>query len=276
MLLINDKEFQFDHFPNGETYINRDALNLYMTVEYCYNITMKYESNLDIVNLELLKLALDQMVTEKANRLIITYMPYSRNDHVGENKPLFLKYIANKINALNFQEVVILEPHSDATALLVDKVTEVNITQRLVNKANVAFDAIMFPDAGAQKRYSKLFKEYPQIVGFKQRDSEGKIIGYDLMGDMPDALCGTHVAIVDDLCSYGNTFIHAAKALKTKYGVVRSARYVSLFVAHCEDSIHEGNLLTSGLINHVCTTDSLLTTTKESNKMTVVSYKEFI
>jgi phosphoribosylpyrophosphate synthetase len=61
------------------------------------------------------------------------------------------------------------------------------------------------------------------------------------------------VFILDDLCSYGNTFIMGFKELK-KLG----AGYIVLVVAHAEFSIYNGELLKCGLIDEVITTNSIL------------------
>ena len=64
--------------------------------------------------------------------------------------------------------------------------------------------------------------------------------------------------IVDDISSRGGTFYHSAKKLKEL-----GAAKVFLYVTHCENTILEGEVLTSGLIEKVYTTDSLFTQTHE-------------
>ena len=70
------------------------------------------------------------------------------------------------------------------------------------------------------------------------------------------------VLIIDDICSRGGTFYHSAKALKEA-----GAKNIYLYISHCENTILEGELLTSGLIEKVYTTNSIFT--KEHEKIEV-------
>ena len=69
--------------------------------------------------------------------------------------------------------------------------------------------------------------------------------------------------IIDDISSRGGTFYHSAKKLKEL-----GADKVFLYVTHCENTILEGEVLTSGLIEKVFTTSSLLT--KKHEKIEVI------
>ena len=73
---------------------------------------------------------------------------------------------------------------------------------------------------------------------------------------------GKKILIVDDICSRGGTFYHSAKKMKEL-----GAEEVYLYVTHCENTILEGDLLTSGLIEKVFTTNSIFT--KEHEKIEI-------
>jgi ribose-phosphate pyrophosphokinase len=60
--------------------------------------------------------------------------------------------------------------------------------------------------------------------------------------------------MVDDISSYGTTFLHAAKTLKSL-----GADKIWLFVTHCENSILHGELINSGLLDKIYTTRSIFT-----------------
>ena len=85
---------------------------------------------------------------------------------------------------------------------------------------------------------------------------------------MTDLIYDCNVLIVDDICSKGGTFYHSAKKLKEL-----GAKNIYLYVSHCENTILEGDLLTSGLIEKVFTTDSIFR--KEHEKIEVMSYEEY-
>ena len=62
-----------------------------------------------------------------------------------------------------------------------------------------------------------------------------------------------NILIVDDICSRGGTFFHAAKALKAA-----GAKSVSLYVTHLERTVILGEMAsTDGLVDHIYTTKSI-------------------
>ena len=60
------------------------------------------------------------------------------------------------------------------------------------------------------------------------------------------------VAIRDDICSYGGTFVTAAKELRK-----RGVEEIVLFVSHCENNILKGEVF--DYVDRVFTTDSIFT-----------------
>jgi phosphoribosylpyrophosphate synthetase len=82
--------------------------------------------------------------------------------------------------------------------------------------------AVAFPDAGAKKRFGRLFSEYPQIVCDKIRQGGERIVTIK-EGDPADK----YVLIVDDLTRTGKTLDKCREAL-----VMAGARAVSAFVTH--------------------------------------------
>jgi ribose-phosphate pyrophosphokinase len=112
---------------------------------------------------------------------------------------------------------------------------------------------MFFPDEGAMKRYASKSR-LPYAFGIKKRDWEtGVIEGLDVAGEI-DQIVGRDILIVDDICSKGGTFYHSAKKLKEL-----GANKIYLYVTHCENTILEGELLTSGLVEKVYTTNSIFT-----------------
>jgi len=254
MIKLNDVELEFETYPNGETRVN--GKQIYNNIKQGINkIAFKYENDDDLIKLLFVKSYLDEY--KQLTSLLIYYMPYSRLDRT-ENRSVFtLKYVCNLINSLEFSGVDVVEPHSDVTPALLDRCTSFYPTINLLGQVMVEidFDAnkdfIFFPDAGASKRYSKEL-DLHQLVGYKKRDFDtGEITQLEVMGDIREK--GFKAIIIDDLCSYGGTFIRSAKKLK---GLGASEIY--LLVAHCEESIFKGDLFNSGLIAKVFTTNSII------------------
>jgi ribose-phosphate pyrophosphokinase len=206
--------------------------------------------------------------------LYMPYIPNARFDRVKSNSEVFtLKWFCDILNYLKFEEVMVLDPHSHVSEALINKVeiqSPKNIIKSFIAK-NFLDDcslnkfALFFPDEGAMKRYSGMFK-MPYTFGLKKRDWEtGEIRGLDIVGD-ETFIKGRKVLIVDDICSRGGTFYHSAKKLKEL-----GAEEVYLYVTHCENTILEGDLLTSGLIEKVFTTNSIFT--KEHEMIQVFDLK---
>lgn len=250
MILLNGKEVEFGTFPNGETLFKKDGLKA-----FTHNmVSFKYENDSDLIKLMMLKGYIDHYSTR--NTLTIYYMPYSRMDRSENGSPFTLKYVSNFINNLNFNDTTVIEPHSDVTPALLNNTKSKYINFDLLPLVmkevgfNKEVDYLFFPDAGAAKRYHSL-KGFKQLVGHKDRDFKtGEIKSLKVVGDID--VFPRKVIIVDDLSSYGGTFVHSSKSLKNM-----GIEEVYLLVAHAENSIFKGQLFDH--INKLFTTNSILT-----------------
>ena len=265
MIKINSTIVNEKTFPNGELQIDEkffQDLNLTQDIV----IDFHFESNKDLTDLMLIVNYIYDLTNVKPI-LNMTYMPYSRMDRqkidkyllgVSRKSAFTLKYLCNIINSLPLQKIVIFEPHSDVCCALLNNVEIKYPTVDLLriakgdNDYDKEKDIIFYPDAGAQKRYTDLLKA-PNVVGFKHRNWEtGQIESLEVCGKLPEK--GFNAYIIDDLCSFGGTFILAAEKLKEL-----GADKIFLIVGHCENSILKGKIPTSDLITTVYTTNSIFT-----------------
>lgn len=191
-------------------------------------------------------------------------------DRVKNPEDVFtLKTFANLINALNFSVVYVWDAHSNVGPALIDRCVDVsaqNYIEEAIKKLSYAKGnlCLFFPDEGAQKRYGTMFPDYPQAFGIKKRNWETmKIEGLDIIG--VENIKGKRVIIIDDICSYGNTFVRAAEALHAV-----GAEEINLYITHCEDAISKGNVFTCGLIKRVFTTNSLVRSAETEEKLSHV------
>ena len=76
------------------------------------------------------------------------------------------------------------------------------------------------------------------------------------------------VLIVDDICSRGGTFFYSAQKLKEA-----GATDIYLYVTHCENTILEGELIKSGLVTRIFTTDSIYSG-KDENINIIESFRQ--
>ncbi|GKX67111.1 ribose-phosphate pyrophosphokinase [Inconstantimicrobium mannanitabidum] len=252
MISLNDKKVEIIKFPNGESLINSNTLNMQENNE----IKLKFENDEDLTHLMFLKSHLDEFRLKAS--LIFTYMPYSRMDRTEGMTVFTLKYLCKLINNLDFQQVVIYEPHSEVCVALLDRVKVINmsaeITKSLLEEFKSAKEEVylIYPDAGAAKRYGKQIHYENILTATKERDFKtGNIKKLELNGTVSKK--GFKAIIVDDLCSKGGTFILTAEKLKEI-----GASEVYLVVTHCENTIFEGEILKNDLIKKVYTTNSIL------------------
>jgi ribose-phosphate pyrophosphokinase len=250
-------------FPNGElnmAKIEEQALEHIKNPNRPYShigiITFKYETDADLMTLYFLSQL--PVIKSFVNTLDIAYMPYSRMDRGGySSSDCTLRYVAQMIQSMNFKNITVCDPHSDLTLayLGTNATAYYPFDGRIGDTASHSKVIIMFPDAGAQKRYAGMecFKPYKQIVGNKVRDFKtGKIVSYEV----PEGALvkGKSVSIIDDLCSYGGTFKLAGDALR-KF----NPNFISLMVSHCEKSIFKGVLFNKDSpLDKIITTNSII------------------
>lgn len=251
MILVNDKQVEFTKFPDGTTSFR---YNPFGSMTRIFNITWKYDGDEECILLWYLVNHIRDHDRDVRLRLLLPYIPNARMDRVKNADEVFtLKWFAEFINTLDFDDVLVDDPHSNVSAALLDRV-KVYDAQPHIQKALDKLDdknvLLCYPDEGAAKRYSsQAGREY--VFCIKHRDwCTGKIERLELTS--PEKVTDRNVLIVDDICSRGGTFTFTAKALKEA-----GANEVYLYVTHCENTIHSGTVLTDGLIRHVFTTDSI-------------------
>lgn len=189
--------------------------------------------------------------------LYMPYIPNARMDRVKDGDEVFtLKWFSDIINSLEFDEVYVLDPHSNVATALIDRVRIIDPSEYIyrsiveVEKESGENVMVCYPDEGAYKRYSGIINE-EYVFCIKHRDwKTGVITGLELTN--APIVKGRDVLIVDDICSRGGTFTHTAMALKEA-----GAHNVYLYVTHCENTIEKGSLLVDGLIEKVFTTRSI-------------------
>ena len=263
MIKCNEKIVNLNHFPDGTLLIKELAPENEKVV-----LTWLYENNEEMVALYFLVNHLKSKGIKEIE-LNMPYIPNARQDRVKAKEDVFtLKYFAKMINSLGFAKVTVLDPHSYVSEALIDNICVKTPKENVEKVLDVITEGgkedvlLFYPDEGAMKRYSAMCDK-PYVFGMKKRDwTTGQIQGLDVQGQT-ELIKGSKVLIVDDICSRGGTFYHSAKALKNL-----GAGEIYLYVSHCENSILEGDLLTSNLVEKVFTTNSIFT--KQHEKITVM------
>ncbi len=253
MIRVNGEEINMKQFPDGtlstKIAVPKEADG--NVVKYI-KIQWLYENNAELVSLIFITKHLKNAGVEDID-LDMPYIPNARQDRVKNEEDVFtLKYFAEIINGLGFKSVSVLDPHSYVSEAVIDRIkicSPKGYVEEVLSKVGEV--TMFYPDEGAMKRYSGMI-DRPYVFGMKNRDwKTGNILGLDVVG-ATELIEGRDVLIVDDICSRGGTFYHSAKRLK-ELGAMK----IYLYISHCENSILEGEVLSSGLIEKVFTTNSI-------------------
>jgi len=224
MFKINGLPVQIERYPDETPRIKLAADSDDVILEWLY------EKDEEVLLLFIAK-HLRERYAVKNLTLYMPYIPHARMDRVKNTQEVFtLKYFCEFINSLHFDKVIVRDAHSGVSPALLNNVVSEPI-DNIVNQLITGLldpdkDVIFYPDEGSCKRYSEVIR-FRCCFGLKKRDwSTGRIIGLDVQGDLPAP--PFDVLIVDDISSYGGTFLHSARKLKEL-----GADKVYLYITHC-------------------------------------------
>jgi ribose-phosphate pyrophosphokinase len=210
------------------------------------HIKWEYSHEGEFMQLAQLKALLDAKNFRCALRL--KYLPYGRQDKNITNETTFaLTVFAHLLNTLQFEEIIIHDPHSEVALKLIYNSRAVYPTETVLHLFDTyEHNILCYPDKGALSKYKDIYK-CSYMYGEKVRDQlTGNITSYEIKGQ---SVKGMKVLIVDDICDGGMTFKLLAKDL-----LAAGAKEVNLFVTHGIFSKGLRTLKESG-INRVFTQD---------------------
>lgn len=206
-------------FPAGEKHLKRNEDRELQPVEIAI-----FQPDHTSIHEDLFELAMwaDYLSVQQAGTknlksvLIMPYMPAARADR---GTPFGLEIYAEFINYMQIDQIIIFDPHSQATpqylsayeTLTVSYSNELFALPHMKAVLN-GYDGIIAPDKGAVDRATAMAElaDIPVYTAEKTRDFEtGKLTGFALDGLPQDG----HYLIVDDICDGGGTFLGLASAL---------------------------------------------------------------
>ena len=248
MFELNGKPVLIERYPDETPRLN-------ITVD-SGDVKLKwlYEEDEEMILFFIVRHLKEQYVI-KSLTLYMPYIPHARMDRVKNRHEVFtLKYFCEFINSLCFDKVIVRDAHSSVSLALINNVVSEPIDKNIKKLKDKLLDSqkdiVFYPDEGSCKRYSEMIN-FPCAFGLKRRDwSTGKIMGLEVQGNLP--VSPFNVLIIDDISSYGGTFLHSARKLKEL-----GADKVYLYITHCENSILKGELINSGLLEKIYTTKSI-------------------
>ena len=261
MIRVNGKAVEINHFPDG-------TLRLKVDQEVDNEILWVYENEEEFAALIYITKHLKDFVYFKKVVLNMFYVPNARMDRTKNSDEVFtLKYFSDVINWLGFDEIHVIDIHSDVGKALLNKcccgdvLLYIAYALGYISEGKLSNVVLYFPDSGSAKRYLGLFEpNAPYCYGEKKRDwNTGKILGLEIQDNGIDLKDKT-ILMIDDIISYGGSLYYSAKALK-EIGVGKIYAYAT----HTENSIldkEKGTLikaLENNTVERLFTTNSLFT-----------------
>lgn len=220
-------------FPGGEMQVTIPAgLREQADAAREFRVHALLKSADDVMQLLLLTDALRRLNPAAPVHLDMPYVPYARQDRVcNPGEALGAAVFCKLINDQQYATVTIVEPHSDVTPALLQRVRVIDaaafLKKALAAPAFAQGVTLMAPDAGARKRVQSLAKTLGVAdvrYAEKVRDPQtGRITETRVPDDIP----AQPVLVVDDICDGGRTFLELAAALADK---TRQPLY--LYVTH--------------------------------------------
>lgn len=227
MITVNYQPIISSIFPGGEVHVQIPQL---------FDIADPIQVQAFINNSdELMKLLLtvDAIKRKYSNNIHLTlpYLPYARQDRVcHEREALSLKVMADLINGLECQQVILFDPHSDVAGALIKNCIIYDQSFLLsAGSGNTIFKnnwTIVCPDAGAEKKINKIGRAGLPVIYARKRRLNGNIL-VSISYEDQVAVNGKNLIIIDDICDGGRTFIELAKVLKEN-----GANELRLYVTH--------------------------------------------
>lgn len=234
----SDIKYKISKFPDGQQTVD---LTEWSDVER-FSGGVRINTRLNSFNdLEILICA-TKALRNITNKPITLYVPYflgSRSDRKFVNGGVnYLKQvICPIINSLNFESVIVMDPHSDVLEACLNNFSKVNnfalvddALSYLIGDDKEDQVVLVSPDAGAYKKVFDVAQEFRItniVTATKVRDLK---TGAILRTEVPtlDQHKDLKYIIIDDICDGGRTFIELAKAIKEQ----RPTAKVYLVVTH--------------------------------------------
>lgn len=249
MIKVNEVEIEIKHFPDGSQLLNNCDVDLFKDNSEDYKILWRYESDEELVTLIYLVNHIRNKYLNANITLSMPYIPNARMDRTKNPDEVFtLKYFAKVINDLNFNNVYVLDAHSDVSLALLNNIIQIDVNKYIGDvvadikaTTGVTDDKffIYFPDNGAYKRYKDLLsiKGFRKIYGQKIRDwKTGKITDLTIVNENNEVIKekknniapfkDSVILMIDDIISYGGTLFYSSLKLN-KLGCMNIFAYAT-------------------------------------------------
>jgi len=268
--IISDKDYKTFNFSGGEVHVelNRETLDTLERIEADVPILL----NVRVTSSDkLMQLIILNDIFKRYKRKVsclLKYIPYARQDRETiEYGATSLKVFASLINACEFEQVFVLDPHSIVSENVINNVSIISIYDTLEHFVRNVDEKkeiqLLSPDLGAVKRTTGALNHLLEaqrrnkykisddiLIAHKERNpATGAIDSVKIIGETP---VGKHIIVIDDICDGGATFVKLLEATK-----LHENNRVDLWVTHGIFSKGTKPLFDAGYTN-IGMTDSVI------------------
>lgn len=300
MITVNNLEPSFSVFPNGEFNVALSKTLIKTLEKGVAEINWHFNGNDELLKLGILVSALEPHVYKIS--VNGGYLPYSRMDRYekGKYNPFSLRTFINMLPIPADANVSIIYSYSDVHNVHVAEELfslrahdNVNFSF-LISGANIIYYAksylakfektlVVLPDKGSLTRYSQFINDGKMSIngvvgtdvamGYKKRDFDThEITDFGITKvtdnspvDKEYVESFDKIIIIDDVVSYGNTFINLIDYLGNL-----GANTIDLFAGNVEDALWRGDLLGNKYLGNVYTTN-YLTNHNQDDKVIIIN-----
>ena len=214
---LTEADYTTIHYPAGETQVRLTQSGVEkIKSSREIQILSRIQSAQDVVNTSLLINSIYGLNSEIDIELILPYLPYSRADRrFCEGDCLGLGAFLGMLGYFDITtegdlSIKTLDRHSNSVYVTKNIEPTLFITQAITDMMRKYGDiTLVYPDAGAALRYTKLLPNYKFVHGSKVRDS----LTGDLKGFSVPEFEGPGL-IIDDICDGGGTFIGVGNEIR--------------------------------------------------------------
>ena len=234
----SDIKFKVSQFPDGQQTVDIDMSTIVEQGMYITDDHVVIESRMNSFRDIELIICANQAIKNIGIPVVDLVVPYflgARSDRkfVDGGSNYLKSVICPIINSQNFNQVIVLDPHSDVLEACLDRMVKVDNTQlvdfalQTIGKEDVV---IVSPDAGALKKIYNVAEALQLediIIASKHRDVKtGKITSPTVPVNPQHA--NKKFVIIDDICDGGRTFIEIAKVIRQHFADAK----IYLIVSH--------------------------------------------
>lgn len=213
MILLGDRAIVPTIFPDKTSQVWKIDENILKDSRL---VEWYYESEDELIHLcQLLTLLKETNKDYNGMKLFIPYLPYARQDKQVGNSVTFALWTTMNIltRFIKVEQIVVFDVHN---WLYEHKnLQPTPLIQKILNDDR--YNAVVYPDESAMKRYHPLVN-FPRFITMKKKRDQltGKIIGHEIdLGNCTANVLKEHKYLVlDDLIDGGATFYSVAKTFK--------------------------------------------------------------